>query len=612
MIKISEYIVSCMGAGADKKVKKTKGYLELEHRKEKKNQNVDISLKKFATNVYRIGNRQKDLLEMAGYIFAADRKTYRGHPDDVEYHNWSRKFHFHFYVRDIEFWNQDKIKKILAEGLCFMTGDVEYEFTFYKAEPDFPEDIFDNENFEIEGKEELSILLFSGGIDSLAGALEKIKTTKDEICLVSHQSGVPTVKTTQKSLFGELNRIYPNRCKHYKFRCGLAKKKSRDETQRTRPFLYCSMAFAIATTYNQDNINVYENGVTSINLPETQDLMNGRASRTTHPKTIGLLEKLFTEISGKEFKINHPFLFKTKTDVIELLKKNDGLRLLDSSVSCSRTFQKPQGKTHCGRCTQCVDRRFAVYANEVERFDENGIYKFDFVKSTLTDDNTVKVLTEFIRFAQEVKDSDADWLYSTKTGEMFELESFIDGDGLEEKINKIYELYLKHSEQVETAIENMIRLNDKPLTRKHPKSIYRLIFGTKIYQIKQATKKEDKTIVYEKVKKKGKAKIDDLVKGYIETCKQLNFKEPTLDNLAELTGISKSIWDRKMKTSTFWNLLKDEVEHSINQAKKQETKDFWIQQEQIAAKEYTDLIVKEYRAKEKFSDDLPKRKRGSF
>ncbi len=601
-----------MGAGIEMKIKNQKDFLELEHRKGRKNQNVEILLTKFAMNVYKIGDRQKDLLEIAGYVFAADRKTYRGFTTALEYHNWSRKFHFHFFVRDIEFWNKDDVKKLLSDALCFMTGDEEYKFTFYKAEPDFPTDIFDIENFELEGKESLSVLLFSGGIDSLAGALEKIKTTTDEICLVSHQSGVPSVKTTQKGLYDELNRRYPNRCKHYKFHCGLTKKKARDETQRTRPFLYCSMAYAIAGTYKQDSITVYENGITSINLGETQDLMNGRASRTTHPKTIGLLEKLFTEISGKEFKINHPFLFKTKTDVTELLKKNDGLKLLDSSVSCSRTFQKPQGTTHCGRCTQCVDRRFAVYANEVEKSDENGIYKFDFLRSPLTDDGTVKILTEYVRFAQEVKDSDADWLYDKKTGEMFDLENFIEGEGLEEKIKKIYELYLKHSKQVESAIEYMIRLHDKPLTRKHPKSIFRLIFGTKIYQIKQGIKKEAKSGINEKIKKQDKVKIDDLVKGYINACKKLKFKEPTLDNLAELSGISKSIWDRKMKTSTFWNLLKDEVEHSINQAKKQETKDFWIQQEQIASKEYTDLIVKEYRAKETFSDDLPQKKRGSF
>lgn len=601
-----------MGAGAGKRMKNQKNFLELEHRKGKKNQNVDISLTKFASNVYRIGNRQKDLLEIAGYIFAADRKTYRGHPDDVEYHNWSRKFHFHFYVRDIEFWNQDKVKKLLADALCFMTGDVEYEFTFYKAEPDFPTDFFDNEDFEIEGKENLSVILFSGGIDSLAGTLEKINTTNDEICLVSHQSGVPSVKLTQRTLFEEINRIYPNRGKHYKFHCGLAKKKSKDETQRTRPFLFCSMAYAIASTYNQDNIEVYENGVTSINLPETQDLMNGRASRTTHPKTIGLLEKLFTEISGKEFKINHPFLFKTKTDVIELLKKNEGLGLLDSSVSCSRTFQKPQGKTHCGRCTQCVDRRFAVYANEVEKFDENGIYKFDFLRSPLTDDHTVKVLTEFIRFAQEVKDSDADWLYSTKTGEMFDLENFIDGDGFEEKIKKIYGLYLRHAEQVERAIQNMVKLYDKPFSRHNAKSLFRLIIGPKVYQIKQGTKKEEEIKVDEKVRKKDKAKIDDLVKAYIETCKQLNFKEPTLDNLVELTKYSKAQWDINLKKDTFWNLLNNELEHSFKQAKRPETKDFWISMQQIATDEFANLIEKKYRAKEKLNDDLPQRKRRSL
>lgn len=215
-------------------------------------------------------------------------------------------------MRDFDFWNQKEIKEALEQALCFMTGDHSYQFIFYKDESDCPAGIFDNEKFELSMPDNLRIALYSGGLDSLSGAAEMAETTSDEICLVSHQSGQPGVTKTQNSLFEEINKLYPNRCKHYKFHCGLSDTKSIDETQRTRSFLFTSMAFAIANTYKKDCIYIYENGITSINFAETQDLMNGRASRTTHPKTIGLLEKLFSKITGSKFKIYNPFLLKQK------------------------------------------------------------------------------------------------------------------------------------------------------------------------------------------------------------------------------------------------------------------------------------------------------------
>jgi len=42
-------------------------------------------------------------LELAAYIYAADRHTRRGSRDAVEFHAWSRRFRFRIKVRDVEF-----------------------------------------------------------------------------------------------------------------------------------------------------------------------------------------------------------------------------------------------------------------------------------------------------------------------------------------------------------------------------------------------------------------------------------------------------------------------------------------------------------------------------
>jgi hypothetical protein len=133
----AEYIVSCNEAPL-KRDGRQKKYLEFEYRK-RENKNVNIELNNFVTQTYRLKReRYKDLLEIAGYVFAADRKAFRGANDAVEYHRWSRSFHFHIRVRDYKFWNKPEIKDLLSEALTFMTGDYGYEFNFYEGGDNFP------------------------------------------------------------------------------------------------------------------------------------------------------------------------------------------------------------------------------------------------------------------------------------------------------------------------------------------------------------------------------------------------------------------------------------------------------------------------------------------
>ena len=479
MNSTSEYIVACNGHRVKPK-DDGKHYLTLEYRGNNHDKNVIISLNNFTSKVYHLSNRLKDLLEIAGYIFAADRKTYRGKPGDIEYHSWSRKFKFHFRVRDYDFWNKSEIKDLLNQALSFMTGDQSYEFSFHKGGTYLPSNLFDDENFKVEQKDDVKITLFSGGLDSLAGILQALEETEKKVCLISHQSGQTGVMGTQNRLFAVLDRLYPRRCSHYKFHCGLTKIKPIDESQRTRAFVFTSTAFAIASAYNKNNIDVYENGMTSINFPETQDLMNARASRTTHPQTIGLLEKLFSAISGKPFKINHPFLYKTKADVVSIIKKYGRENLIDTSVSCS-TSRGKKGTTHCGICSQCIDRRFAVFASETEQHDHNGIYNFNFLTEPLEDEYTVKALNDYIRLAQSFSDSNIAKFYVDRGNEIAAMVEYLEGTD-EEKIRRIFDLCIKHSVQIEKAIKRMRDNYDSVFKPLHPKSFFSLILGKREYQ----------------------------------------------------------------------------------------------------------------------------------
>lgn len=167
---------------------------------------------------------------------------------------------------------------------------------------------------------------------------------------------------------------------------------------------------------------------------------------------------------------------------MEVLKKYGKLDLLDSAVSCNRTRNHPPGYTHCGVCSQCVDRIFATHAAGVENYDDTGLYHFNFLKNDLEEDEITKALTDYIRLAQSFKDQDINGFYLSRGSEIVEVEEYADGGNELERIEKIYNLCQRHSMHVEKALKRMRELYDLPLNPCKPKSFFNLIIGARAYQ----------------------------------------------------------------------------------------------------------------------------------
>ncbi len=178
-------------------------------------------------------------------------------------------------------------------------------------------------------------MLFSGGIDSLAGAVETLVQTSRRIALVSHRSA-PKILPHQTALAAELQRRFPGRV--FPMRVYAARTKSGDAnetTQRSRSFLYAALGFAAATLFGIDRIRFCENGVVSIHLPLSRQVIGTMATRTTHPLSVRLLRQFLSLVAEKPLNLANPFIWKTKTDVFESLKRNQAADLVRKTVSCS-------------------------------------------------------------------------------------------------------------------------------------------------------------------------------------------------------------------------------------------------------------------------------------
>lgn len=405
------HIILCNGAPKSAIRKKTgdAAPIILDYRNEDR---MLLQLPNFIRSVGTVPQRVLDLLEICAYVFSADRLISRGAADSVIFDSWSRTFYFAIKVRDFDFWSDPVTKKKLSELLEFISGDRQFKFEFVAGHATPPAHLFDREDCLLEPNKPHHVMLFSGGLDSLAGAIECLNATDDTVCLISHRSGQPSTAMTQDKLVAALLQQYPDRVKHYRFSTSLTNGRAISETQRTRTFIYGSISFALASALKQDHISFYENGITSLNFPRRQDLLNSRASRTTHPKTMFLLGEFLSHVAGKQIIVANEYRWKTKADVLEVIKGFNAQYLIPSAVTCSKTPMSRGDHTHCGGCFQCIDRRFSASAVDLTDIDHSGLYTFDFLSESISDPQIKTAIIDYVRLGIEFNESSIDSFYS--------------------------------------------------------------------------------------------------------------------------------------------------------------------------------------------------------
>ncbi len=363
MIRPRLFLCSGVSVPADDPLRACRHAVELSTQGE--DANVHIRLMDLARVFDRhLSPRLEDALEIAAYVYAADCATPRGGAwaDDDTTEPWKRDMRFVIPVRDLSFWDRPDVKPLLAQTLRFLADDT-FAFDFRQdtrvnvrqAYLEFGPD----EDWPFHGIDR--VLMFSGGLDSLAGAAETA-AAGGKLVLVSHRP-VSTQSSRQQRLFELVRSTWKVPMIHVPVWINKDEKLGKEPTQRTRSFLYATLGAAVAASVNAAGVRFFENGVVSLNLPVADEVIGARASRTTHPHALHLFGRLLGLVLGQDLAVDNPYLFKTKKEVVESLATNGGSSLIGYTCSCAHQgiFQS-RTRWHCGTCSQCIDRRIAVVA----------------------------------------------------------------------------------------------------------------------------------------------------------------------------------------------------------------------------------------------------------
>jgi hypothetical protein len=141
-----------------------------------------------------------------------------------------------------------------------------------------------------------------------------------------------------------------------------------------------------------------------LNLPPSPHVIGGRASRTTHPRVLAGLERFFSALFGAPMQVDNPFRWKTKATVLRELKAAGHADLCARAVSCAHTWEQTSAHPHCGRCSQCLDRRLTgLSAGLTPEEDDPDRYRM----KVLTDARAGSDLILAERYVGAARDVDA-------------------------------------------------------------------------------------------------------------------------------------------------------------------------------------------------------------
>lgn len=218
-----------------------------------------------------------------------------------------------------------------------------------------------------------AVLLFSGGLDSFAASV-LLQAKFPHLVLVSHITHNRVIEDSQKELFTKLVarggtppkhvplRIYARTSKTAPF----PKDQEREDSQRTRSFLFLTLAVLVARREGIQNVvTIAENGQFAIHLPLSAARVGPFSTHTAHPEFLHMAESFFRNILDlPNLTIQNPFVYSTKSEVVGQLPK-DLYTSIPIAVSCWRSSRLAT-QHHCGECIPCISRRIAVESNKLK------------------------------------------------------------------------------------------------------------------------------------------------------------------------------------------------------------------------------------------------------
>ena len=329
--------------------------------------------------------RAADMLDVFGAVYAADRRSKRCYQGVA---TGQRRIGMRIPVREPELWTSPELSARLRGLLSWVSEDVwEIEFVRrnFVPEGDFSQGFLLDTPLEPP----ITVSLFSGGLDSLAGlaqhALDLPGGSRVLVSGYTHNRLARQQSTQVKLIRAAWGKGFPvagENVWHVAIPFGISsgEEVQEEKSQRTRALLFLAFGAITALQARADTLHVFENGVGALNLPLNGTQLGTDNYRGVHPRSLCMVEAFFESILGESIHIDDPCMFATKAEMCRSLPAAGLAGVARETVSCDGYPQRVSNRAQCGSCTSCLLRRQALFCAGLTDHDPGGAYRRDVFK----------------------------------------------------------------------------------------------------------------------------------------------------------------------------------------------------------------------------------------
>jgi Queuosine biosynthesis protein QueC len=165
------------------------------------------------------------------------------------------------------------------------------------------------------------------------------------------------------------------------------------------------------------------------------------------------LPKFFSAAVGKPIEVDNPFIWKTKGDVVRSIVDHGCGGLIKHTVSCTRVYDITKLHTHCGCCSQCLDRRFAILAANAAEHDPVEMYKVELLAGARDRANDQTMAESYVRTALELREIGELTFFGRFSGETARVLSCFPSLRADEVGRRVFDLHQRHAQAIGDVLQ---------------------------------------------------------------------------------------------------------------------------------------------------------------
>ena len=200
-----------------------------------------------------------DLMEVALAAYTADRLSKRFFKNEA---SGQRRFQIRVGVREPDIWNDSSVSDSLRELLNWVSGD-DWSFEFVKRQSEYFVAETESYLFSVPLQKPVSVSLFSGGLDSLAGLSMHALQRDTGTCVLVSGITNNRPRALQKLQIQRIKKVLKNRpvdsrpeVRHVAVPFGIRNlgKTPEEKSQRTRTVVFLALGTATAFQADTDTL----------------------------------------------------------------------------------------------------------------------------------------------------------------------------------------------------------------------------------------------------------------------------------------------------------------------------------------------------------------------